>query len=107
MQGLKEQINSEIAAGGVLMYSKSGCPYCVRAKALLNNGGVQFKLVELDQMSNGSTIQDTLQGISGQRTVPNIYINKQHVGGCSELQGLERSKKLGPMLTAAGIAHKF
>ena len=89
------------------MYSKSGCPFCVKSKGTLNSAGVQFKLIELDQMSNGSQVQDTLAQVSGQRTVPNIYIGKQHVGGNSDLQALLTSGKLGPMLTAAGVTHNL
>lgn len=61
MQDLKSQIEQEIATEKVIMYSKSYCPYCTDAKALLNQGGVQFKVHELDNISNGDAIQGTLQ----------------------------------------------
>ena len=89
------------------MYSKAYCPFCTDAKNLLKQGGVEYKVYELDQMSNGAQLQSTLQQVNGQRTVPNIYIGSKHVGGCSELQALAAKGTLAPMLTQAGVKHTF
>ena len=107
MDSIKGQIQADIAAGGVLMYSKAYCPFCTDAKNLLKQGGVQYKVYELDNMDNGSAIQSALQGVSGQRTVPNIYIGGKHIGGCSDLQALASKGTLGGMLTAAGVQNSF
>ena len=69
----------------VMVFSKSYCPHCTRAKSLLKNGGIQHKVVELDQRGNGSQMQNYLEATSGQRTVPNIFIAEKHLGGNSEL----------------------
>ena len=107
MQDLKSTLQQEIATEKIVVYSKSYCPYCIDAKALLNQGGVQFKAYELDQMDNGDAIQNSLQQISGQKTVPNIFIGGKHVGGCSDLKAAHSAGKLNGMLTAAGIQHSF
>ena len=107
MQDLKATIQSEIQNEKIVVYSKSYCPFCISTKDLLNRGGVSYKLVELDQISNGSDIQNALKDISGQRTVPNIYIGGQHVGGNSDLQALAQQGKLAERLQAAGVAHSF
>ena len=98
-------IQSEIDNNKVMVFSKSYCPYCVNAKQLLQSKGIAFKAIELDQVSNGADIQNTLQKMSGQRTVPNIYINRQHVGGCSDLVAANDNGKLKQMCDAAGIAN--
>ena len=107
MQNLRATIEGEIQNEKVLVYSKSYCPYCVQAKNLLSAGGVAFKAVELDQVGNGSAIQNTLKDITNQRTVPNIFIGGKHIGGCSDLQGLSSQGKLAEKLSAAGVSHSF
>lgn len=67
-------VDDMIAADPVVMFSKSYCPYCHRAKAVLKKKGVSFKAYELDQMSGGGTIQSTLVSKTGLTTVPNIFI---------------------------------
>ena len=61
MQDLKSTLEQEIASEKIVIYSKSYCPYCNDAKALLNQGGVSFKAHELDQIPNGDAIQASLQ----------------------------------------------
>ncbi|KAJ2961279.1 hypothetical protein NQ176_g11013 [Zarea fungicola] len=86
----------------VMVFSKSWCPYCKATKSLLSSLDVDFKTVELDQESDGAAIQDALEGISGQRSVPNIYISKKHIGGNSDIQSLNNSGKLKSLLAEAG-----
>ncbi|KAF2663512.1 putative glutaredoxin Grx1 [Microthyrium microscopicum] len=72
----------------VAVFSKSYCPYCKASKQLLTELGARFYTIELDQVEDGSALQDALAEISGQRTVPNIFINKKHIGGNSDLQNI-------------------
>lgn len=53
-------------------------------------------------VADGSALQDALESINGQRTVPNIYIKQSHIGGNSDLQGLSKSGKLAALLKEAG-----
>ncbi|KAF2484210.1 putative P450 monooxygenase [Neohortaea acidophila] len=70
----------------VAVFSKSWCPYCKASKALLSELGVKPYIIELDQVEDGAAIQDALEEITHQRSVPNIFIDHKHIGGNSELQ---------------------
>lgn len=79
----------------VTIYSTAMCPYCVRAKMLLSNKGVSFEEIRVDL--DHSELQTMLQR-SGRRTVPQIFIDDQHVGGFDDLALLDSYGKLDPML---------
>ena len=80
------------------MFSKSYCPYCQYTKDLFNNMSVNAKVIELNQVDNGDEIQRALQVISGQRTVPNVFVKGQHLGGNDDTQAAARNGKLKQML---------
>lgn len=84
----------------VRMYTTGTCPYCIRAKALLAQRGVQAIdeiRVDLDPAQRDRMVQAT-----GRRTVPQIYIGDTHVGGCDDLVALDQRGALLPLLAAAG-----
>ena len=81
----KELLKELIAKPGVLVLSKTTCPYCMRAKAALSGAGIPATVVELDSRADGRALQDAAAELSGQRTVPNIWANGQHIGGSSDL----------------------
>jgi glutaredoxin 3 len=95
---VKAFVNEQIANSKVVVFSKSYCPYCTRAKNLLKEQGLEFTLFELDNMKQGSEIQSILKELSGQSTVPNIFINQKHVGGCDDLTKVVRNGKLKSFL---------
>ncbi|KAJ5218997.1 glutaredoxin Grx1 [Penicillium cinerascens] len=99
MAAAKTKAQTLINENGVVVFSKSYCPYCVATKKLLNELGANFTTLELDQIDDGSAIQDALQEITNQRSVPNIFINKKHIGGNSDLQA--RKSELPALLKAA------
>ncbi len=79
----------------VIVYSKSYCPFCDRAKNLLKNKGVAFEEINLDDKP------DELQALkmkTGQMTVPMIFINEKLIGGFSDLSALEAKNALDPLL---------
>uniref|UniRef100_A0A093VVV4 Glutaredoxin n=1 Tax=Talaromyces marneffei PM1 TaxID=1077442 RepID=A0A093VVV4_TALMA len=78
----------------------SYCPYCKSTKSLLTSLGAQYYVLELDQVDDGAAIQDALEEITSQRSVPNIFINKQHIGGNSDLQA--RKNELPQLLKDVG-----
>ncbi|WFD21332.1 hypothetical protein MCAP1_003593 [Malassezia caprae] len=85
----------------VAVFSKSYCPYCSRAKQVvssLNLSPSQVGTVELDEMSEGADIQAYLQQKTGQRTVPNIFVHGQHLGGCDDLLRAQQSGELEKLL---------
>ncbi|KAI0835826.1 putative glutaredoxin [Hypoxylon sp. FL0890] len=100
MADAKTKAQSIIDENPVAVFSKTYCPYCAASKRLLDSLGAKYKLVELDEAPDGSAIQDALYEISGQRTVPNIFIGKKHIGGNSDLQA--KSGELKNLLTEVG-----
>ena len=89
---------SEIDHHQVVVFSKSYCPFCQRTKDLFWDKNIAFQLHELDQMDNGSDFQDALLDMSGQKTVPNVYINGQHIGGNDAVQAANKSGQLDELL---------
>mmetsp|Transcript_35393 Transcript_35393/g.86532 ORF Transcript_35393/g.86532 Transcript_35393/m.86532 type:complete len:115 (+) Transcript_35393:100-444(+) len=100
-------IDQQLQSDSVVVYSKSYCPYCKAAEALLDKVAhkEKVKVVYLDRMgSDGRAIQGALLAKTGQRTVPNIFINGRHIGGNDDLQSLHRKNGLSPLLKEAGAA---
>ncbi len=79
------------------IYTKQTCPFCHRAKALLDQKGVQYQEIAID---NDSEKRAEMIDRSGRTTVPQIFINQQHIGGCDDLFALEQRAELDPLLTA-------
>jgi glutaredoxin 3 len=82
----------------VKMYTTQVCPFCIRAKALLKQRGVEQ--VEEIRIDLDAVQRDHMMAITGRRTVPQIFIGDTHVGGCDELMALDSQGKLMPMLQA-------
>lgn len=85
------------AAQPVILYSSMFCPYCHRAKALLRQKGVAYEEIDVDTTPGARA--EMIQRSNGGYTVPQIFINATHVGGCDELYALDAAGKLDPMLT--------
>jgi len=98
----KDFVEKTISDHKVVVFSKSWCPYCRKAKALLASKQIpseEYKVLELDEMDDGSVIQAYLQQKTSQRTVPNIFINQKHIGGSDDLTMIESSGDLAKLLT--------
>ena len=80
----------------VEMYYKPFCPFCIRAKALLESKGVE--VVEYNAFADADHRAEMLQRSNGGRTYPQIFIGGEHVGGSDDLHALDRAGKLDPML---------
>ncbi|KAI0977613.1 glutaredoxin 3 [Xylaria arbuscula] len=100
MSAAKTKAEGIIEKNAVAVFSKSYCPYCQATKRLLDSVGANYYAIELDQVDDGAAIQNALAEISGQRTVPNIYIGQKHIGGNSDLQS--KSGELKDLLKSVG-----
>lgn len=80
----------------VTIYTTPICPYCIRAKALLNKKEVEF--IEIDVSASPELRAEMTEKAGGLSTVPQIFIGEQHVGGCDELHLLEAQGKLDELL---------
>jgi glutaredoxin 3 len=82
----------------ITIYSKSTCPYCYAAKALLARKGAAFE--EIDIGRHPERRADMIARAGGRTTVPQIFIGERHVGGCDDLHALEARGGLDPLLAA-------
>lgn len=80
----------------IVVYSGSGCPYCVRAKQLLQQKNVDF--TEIDVRSDPAALATMLEKSQGRQTIPQIFIDDKHIGGCDDLYALDRAGALDPLL---------
>ena len=78
------------------VYSSLWCPFCSRAKALLNRKGVAYEEIDVDRDPN--LRQQMMQRAGGRRTVPQIFIDGRHIGGSDDLADLERAGELDALL---------
>lgn len=90
-----------------MVFSKSTCPFCVKVKELFKNLKVEYGVLELDQISNGADLQTALQEVSGQRTVPNVYINSKHLGGCDDTLKAHAENRLMSMINESGENYDY
>ncbi len=83
----------------VEIYSTLFCPYCARAKSLFEKKGVDY--VNIDIIEDTSKRDEMMARSGGRQSVPQIFINGEHVGGCDDLYALDRAGKLDAKLGAA------
>ena len=82
----------------VEIYTKSTCPYCARANALLDQKGTEKQEYSVD--SGGPRKDEMVDRAGGRTTVPQIFIDGKHIGGCDDLMALDRQGKLDELLAA-------
>ncbi len=80
----------------VVIYTSTVCPYCVKAKKLLEAKGVNYKELNIDE--SYEYMDEAAKKSGGRTTVPQIFIDDFHVGGCDELYALDRENKLDSLL---------
>jgi glutaredoxin 3 len=102
-QSIKTFIESSIANHQVVIFAKSWCTYCIRTKALLTNreffpNVTNVRIYDLDTMKDGDMIQMELYEMTGQATVPSVWVNGTFLGGNSETQTAMRNGHLSTLL---------
>lgn len=83
----------------VVVYSSPFCPFCSRAKKLLDEKGVAYE--EIDVFSNPGRRREMTEKAEGRTSVPQIFIDGKGIGGCDDLYALDRAGKLDPLLAQA------
>ena len=81
----------------LVLYGTKFCPFCMRAKQLLNFKNIEFEEIRVDQDAEQRTI---MRERSGRTSVPQIFYGDHHIGGCDELYALERTGELEKLLAA-------
>ncbi|KIR68380.1 glutaredoxin [Cryptococcus bacillisporus CA1873] len=89
---VKYLVDKAIADNKVVVFSKTYCPYCKRAKSYLAEDTNDIEILELDERDDGPAIQAYLKELNGQGTVPHVYINKEFIGGSSDLLKLSHEQ---------------
>jgi len=79
----------------IIIYSKDPCPYCVRAKNLLRRKGVEFTEIKI---TSDEIKSEMINKSGGRMTVPQIFIDEKHIGGCDDLHALDAAGKLDELL---------
>ena len=80
----------------IIVYTTNYCPYCVKAKQLLLKKGVEFE--EVDLTDDDAARMKLVEKSGGRKTVPQIFINNQHIGGCDDLYALDTKGELDSLL---------
>lgn len=79
----------------VIIYTRDGCPYCVRAKSLLDRKGAGYQEFNA---SKDPDIRQEMIARSGRNTFPQVFVNGEHLGGCDDIHALDAQGKLDPLL---------
>lgn len=79
----------------IQMYIKKTCPYCIRAKELLDKKGFPYEEIDIEKHPEEKA---EMEKRSGRHTVPQIFIGRYHVGGCDDLYALDAEGELDPLL---------
>ena len=82
----------------IIVYSGPNCPYCQRAKMLLQKKGAAFE--EIDVSQDPSKREEMMAKSGGKRSIPQIFINGQHIGGCDDLYALDAAGTLDGLLAS-------
>mmetsp|Transcript_43928 Transcript_43928/g.99270 ORF Transcript_43928/g.99270 Transcript_43928/m.99270 type:complete len:135 (-) Transcript_43928:320-724(-) len=93
-----EIAQESISSAEIMVFSKSTCPFCKKTKDLFDSLEVEYTVMELNERSDGPAIQDALAQMTGQRTVPNVFIKGKHLGGNDDTQKANRDGTLLKML---------
>ena len=88
----------EVTMSKVVVYSTLLCPYCHRAKALLRKKGIQFTEIDVGMDREK---RDEMEARAHRHTVPQIFVDDKHIGGCDDLHELDAQGKLDLMLQAS------
>ncbi|XP_071342429.1 glutaredoxin 2 isoform X1 [Trachinotus anak] len=93
-----QYVQEVVAQNCVVIFSKTTCPYCKMAKNVFSDIGATYKVVELDEHSDGRRLQEALAQMTGARTVPRVFINGNCIGGGSDTKQLHQQGKLVPLI---------
>lgn len=104
---LKAEVQKLISSHEVIVFSKTTCPFCTKAKELLKSLNVKYEAVELDKTDKGPQYQDALMEITGQKTVPNTFINGHHLGGWTDMAEAHSTGRLVAAISSKSGVVKY
>ncbi|GFT76281.1 glutaredoxin [Nephila pilipes] len=95
---LLEDIENYVKTNKVMIFSKSRCPYCHKVKELFKKLGVDYFALELDTLEGGDKLQQAMGKKVGRTSVPQVFIDEEHIGGCDDTMAAHESGKLKGLL---------
>ncbi|CAO2839843.1 unnamed protein product [Amaranthus hypochondriacus] len=99
---LEDTVKKTVTENPVVVYSKTWCSYSSEVKSLFKKLGVDPYVIELDELgAQGPQLQKVLERLTGQHTVPNVFIGGKHIGGCTDTVKLYHKGELEPLLAEA------
>ncbi|KAK0530980.1 Glutaredoxin [Tilletia horrida] len=102
MSTAKQTAEDLIASHKIAFFAKTYCPYCQKVRDVIAklNLGQHVGIIELDEAPEGAAIQEYLAEKTGQKTVPNLFIDGKHIGGSTDFLALESSGELQKLVSA-------
>ncbi|KAF4697045.1 hypothetical protein FOZ63_010377 [Perkinsus olseni] len=97
---VKSFVDNEIASNKVMVFSKSYCPFCKKAKEALASINADAKVIELDQRDDCADIQDYLGQLTGARSVPRVFVKGKFIGGGDDTVAKAHSGELKTLIQA-------
>mmetsp|Transcript_9941 Transcript_9941/g.10970 ORF Transcript_9941/g.10970 Transcript_9941/m.10970 type:complete len:105 (-) Transcript_9941:113-427(-) len=97
---VKAFVDNEIASNKVVLFGKTYCPFCKKAKEALASINANAKVVEIDQRDDCSAIQDYLGQLTGARSVPRVFVNGKFVGGGDDTVAKVQSGEMNKLIEA-------
>ncbi|XP_028514031.1 thioredoxin reductase 3 [Exaiptasia diaphana] len=107
MADIKAIVQENIKNHPVMIFSKSYCPFCKKVKGLFESMNVNYHALELDLRDDGQAIQENLLEVTGQKTVPNVFIQGKHIGGSDNVHLLYEGKKLLPLINPPSANYDY
>ncbi|XP_073501049.1 thioredoxin reductase 3 [Phyllobates terribilis] len=104
---VQSRVRELLEKNPVVVFSKSYCPYCDRVKELFTSLGKEYFALELDHCDDGSDIQDALYEMTGQKTVPSVFVYKTHVGGCDKTLQAHKDGTLQKLLDNDTVTYDY
>ncbi|KAJ0966564.1 hypothetical protein J5N97_023481 [Dioscorea zingiberensis] len=102
---LEETVRKRVSENPVVIYSKTWCSYSMEVKSLFKRIGVEPLVIELDELGpQGPQLQKVLERMTGQCTVPNVFIGGKHIGGCTDTVKLYQKGELTTMLSELNMS---
>jgi len=94
----EEKVKAFTTEHSVAIFSKTYCPFCLEVKRTFAELGVPVHVIEVDSIKDGAKIHEAAKRISGLKTVPNVFIKGEHIGGCDDVKKLQSSRSLEPKI---------
>ncbi|XP_069087203.1 glutaredoxin 2 [Pleurodeles waltl] len=104
--GAVKLVEEAISHNCVVIFSKTSCPFCTMAKNVFSDLNVAYTVIELDMQENGNQLQAVLHQMTGDRTVPRVFVNGTCIGGGTDTRKLHQQGKLLPLVRQCAASYE-